>query len=62
MHSSTFPWLESLTDEEAYAFLDELIKAAQTTGTHTGFLHALDESVAAWAAATDAVCKDLVRE
>ncbi|MGW0854199.1 hypothetical protein [Streptomyces sp. NPDC002690] len=60
MRSSTFPWLESLTDEQAYAFLDELIKAAQTTGTHTGFLHALDEAVAAWAAATEAVTQDFI--
>lgn len=42
MHSSAFPWLSDLTDEEAYAFLDEVIQAAQDAGTHTAFLHALD--------------------
>jgi hypothetical protein len=42
MHSSAFPWLGDLTDEQAYEFLDEVITAAQDAGTHTAFLHALD--------------------
>ncbi|MEU8556047.1 hypothetical protein ACN6K5_001307 [Streptomyces violaceoruber] len=42
MHSSAFPWLSRLTDEEAYEFLDQVIRAAQDAGTHTAFLHALD--------------------
>lgn len=29
MHSSAFPWLSNLTDEQAYEFLDEVIRAAQ---------------------------------
>lgn len=45
MHSTAFPWLGRLTDEEAYEFLDEVIRAAQTSGTHTAFLHALDALV-----------------
>ncbi|MEU3948170.1 hypothetical protein [Streptomyces sp. NPDC029526] len=45
MQSSAFPWLSDLTDEEAYAFLDEVIRAAQDAGTHTAFLHALDTLV-----------------
>ena len=44
MHSSAFPWLSDLTDEEAYAFLDDVTTAAQDAGTHTAFLHALDAS------------------
>ncbi|MCM1941751.1 hypothetical protein NC239_26490 [Streptomyces sp. G3] len=42
MDSSAFPWLGRLTDEEAYEFLDQVIRAAQDAGTHTAFLHALD--------------------
>ncbi|ROP53256.1 hypothetical protein [Streptomyces sp. PanSC9] len=42
MHSSAFPWLSNLTDEQAYEFLDEMIQAAHDAGTHTAFLHALD--------------------
>ncbi|MFF4467942.1 hypothetical protein ACFYZ3_00135 [Streptomyces sp. NPDC001599] len=42
LHSSAFPWLRELTDEEAYEFLDQVIRAAQDAGTHTAFLHALD--------------------
>ncbi|MEU6179642.1 hypothetical protein [Streptomyces coeruleorubidus] len=42
MHSSAFPWLSNLTDEEAYAFLDDVITAAQEAGTHTALLHSLD--------------------
>jgi hypothetical protein len=42
VHSSAFPWLSDLTDEEAYAFLDDVITAAQEAGTHTAFLHSLD--------------------
>ncbi|MFI2791303.1 hypothetical protein, partial [Kitasatospora sp. NPDC018614] len=34
MHSTAFPWLSRLTDEEAYEFLDEVIRAAQDAGTH----------------------------
>ncbi|MGV9698978.1 hypothetical protein ACWDTR_24870 [Streptomyces sp. NPDC003470] len=45
MHSSAFPWLSRLTDEEAYEFLDEVIRAAQDAGTHTAFLHTLDTLV-----------------
>ena len=45
MHSSAFPWLSDLTDEEAYAFLDDVTTAAQDAGTHTAFLHALDALV-----------------
>ncbi|MER6748037.1 hypothetical protein ACFW6C_09330 [Streptomyces fungicidicus] len=45
MHSRAFPWLSSLTDEQAYEFLDEVIQAAQDAGTHTAFLHALDNLV-----------------
>ncbi|MGW5198659.1 hypothetical protein [Streptomyces spiralis] len=45
MHSSAFPWLSGLTDEQAYEFLDEVIRAAQDAGTHTAFLHALDALV-----------------
>ncbi|MFD7685579.1 hypothetical protein [Streptomyces sp. NPDC059781] len=29
MHSSAFPWLSDLTDEQAYEFLDQVIRAAQ---------------------------------
>ncbi|MFE0451577.1 hypothetical protein ACFW2D_09850 [Streptomyces sp. NPDC058914] len=42
LHSSAFPWLSELTDEQAYEFLDEVIQAAHDAGTHTAFLHALD--------------------
>ncbi|MGW5039082.1 hypothetical protein ACWEQK_13160 [Streptomyces parvulus] len=42
MYSSAFPWLSRLTDEEAYEFLDQVIRAAQDAGPHTGFLNALD--------------------
>ncbi|MFD0210793.1 hypothetical protein ACFVH9_17070 [Streptomyces hirsutus] len=45
MQSSAFPWLSDLTDEQAYEFLDEVIRAAQDAGTHTTFLHALDTLV-----------------
>ncbi|MEU6449576.1 hypothetical protein [Streptomyces sp. NPDC046979] len=43
MHSRSFPWLSRLTDEQAYEFLDQLIRAALDAGTHTAFLHRLDE-------------------
>ncbi|MFI6606830.1 hypothetical protein [Streptomyces sp. NPDC050507] len=49
MESSTFPWLIHLTDEQAYEFLDEVIHAAHTAGTHTAFLRTLDERAASWA-------------
>ncbi|MFD9920674.1 hypothetical protein [[Kitasatospora] papulosa] len=55
MHSSTFPWMSRLTDEEAYEFIGELLQAAQTAGTHTGFLRALDERATAWSASTEAL-------
>ncbi|MFJ8508650.1 hypothetical protein [Streptomyces avermitilis] len=42
MYSSAFPWLIELSDEQAYEFLGEVIEAAQATGTHTAFLHAVD--------------------
>ncbi|MFF9210502.1 MULTISPECIES: hypothetical protein [unclassified Streptomyces] len=42
MHSSAFPWLNRLSDEEAYEFLDQVIQAAHDAGTHTAFLHQLD--------------------
>ncbi len=45
MQSSAFPWLNDFTDEQAYEFLDEVIRAAQDAGTHTAFLHALDALV-----------------
>ncbi|WTB90844.1 hypothetical protein OIE99_22695 [Streptomyces cellulosae] len=45
MQSSAFPWLNDFTDEQAYEFLDEVIRAAQDTGTHTAFLYALDALV-----------------
>ncbi|MFH9044373.1 hypothetical protein ACH4FA_34290 [Streptomyces sp. NPDC017966] len=44
-HSSAFPWLSDLTDEQAYEFLDQVVQAAQDAGTHTAFLHALDDLV-----------------
>jgi hypothetical protein len=28
LHSSAFPWLSTLTDEEVYEFLDQVIRAA----------------------------------
>ncbi|MET9510740.1 hypothetical protein ABZX62_20160 [Streptomyces flavidovirens] len=62
MQSSSFPWLSSLSDEQAYEFLGELIQAAQFAGTHTGFLRALDERVAAWAATTEALTRDGIKE
>jgi hypothetical protein len=43
--SSAFPWLSDLMDEQAYEFLDDVIRAAQDAGTHTAFLHALDSIV-----------------
>ncbi|MER6112449.1 hypothetical protein [Streptomyces hirsutus] len=46
MHSSAFPWLGQLSDEQAYEFLDEVIQAAQETGTHTAFLRRVDQLVA----------------
>ncbi|MFI2757854.1 hypothetical protein ACH5A3_03090 [Streptomyces echinatus] len=46
MHSSAFPWLIELSDEEAYDFLDEVITAAQDAGTHTAFLRRVDQLVA----------------
>ncbi|MFJ4517438.1 hypothetical protein [Streptomyces sp. NPDC088816] len=42
VHSTAFPWLSELTDEQAYEFLHEVIQAAQDAGTHTAFLHSLD--------------------
>ncbi|MER6236561.1 hypothetical protein AB0I87_13665 [Streptomyces sp. NPDC049952] len=55
MHSSTFPWMSRLTDEEAYEFIGELLQAAQAAGTHTGFLRALDDRVAAWSTSAEAL-------
>ncbi|MFV5996674.1 hypothetical protein ACNPQM_30810, partial [Streptomyces sp. NPDC056231] len=43
------------------AFIGEVIQAAQAAGTHTGFLRVLDERVAAWAAATDALVQHVAR-
>ncbi|MFI1421299.1 hypothetical protein ACH4VX_25670 [Streptomyces sp. NPDC020731] len=45
LDSSAFPWLSDLTDEQAYEFLDEVIRAAQEAETRTAFLHALDDLV-----------------
>ncbi|MEU6181144.1 hypothetical protein [Streptomyces coeruleorubidus] len=45
MHSSAFPWLSDLTDEQAYEFLDEVIRAAEDAGTHTAFLRRVDQLV-----------------
>jgi hypothetical protein len=53
VHSSAFPWLSALTDEAAYEFLDEVLRAAQDAGTHTAFLHALDVLVARHAPAPE---------
>ncbi|MFD8685388.1 hypothetical protein [Streptomyces sp. NPDC059651] len=62
MESSTFPWLIDLTDEQAYEFLGEVIHAAHTAGTRTGFLQALDERAAAWATFSMAVPLEGVSE
>ncbi|MGW3735744.1 hypothetical protein [Streptomyces sp. NPDC005148] len=60
MESSTFPWLINLTDEQAYEFLDEVIRCAKIAGTHTGFLRVLDERAAAWGVTAEAM--SVVRE
>lgn len=33
VHGSAFPWLSNITDERAYEFLDQVIRAAQDAGT-----------------------------
>ncbi|MFE4991449.1 hypothetical protein ACFRH4_08865 [Streptomyces mirabilis] len=48
MHSSVFPWLSELTDEQAYEFLGEVIEAANAAGTHTAFLQTLDALAVEW--------------
>jgi hypothetical protein len=35
VHSSAFPWLSDLTDEQAYELLDQVIRAVQDTDTGT---------------------------
>ncbi len=48
MQSSTFRWLGSLKDEDAYRFLEEVVDLAQRSGSPTGFLRSLDSLVLAW--------------
>ncbi|MFE9950207.1 hypothetical protein ACFYRJ_22125 [Streptomyces sp. NPDC005531] len=55
MQSSTFPWMSHLADEQAYEFLDEVIRCAKIAGTHTDFLRVLDERAAAWAVTAEAM-------
>ncbi|WP_371538339.1 hypothetical protein OG210_21765 [Streptomyces sp. NBC_00466] len=54
MQSSTFPWMNDLNDLEAYEFLEGLIELAQTAGSPTGFLRALDEHVSTWSVTAEA--------
>lgn len=53
LHSSAFPRLSDLTDEQAYEFLGEVIEAAHAAGTHTALLHALDVLAGKYTPATE---------